>query len=111
MLTAGYGATRIPVRSFWLLLIYASELLSRLQTKDREAILAGERDDHLLDAIAEVLVGSRAARRFSTMLSAMLRPQAVICGAVTPTAGGLRLPQAPGETITSGRPGSHSVRQ
>jgi len=57
ILTIGVGATRIPVRSLWLLLIYASELLPRLRTKDREAILAGERDDHLLDAIAEVLVG------------------------------------------------------
>lgn len=57
MLTIGEGATRIPVRSLWLLLIYASDLLARLRTRDREAILSGERDLDLLDAIAEVLVG------------------------------------------------------
>jgi len=57
VITLGDGATRIPVRSLWFLLIYASELLAQLRTKDREAILAGERDNDLLDAIAEVLVG------------------------------------------------------
>lgn len=56
MIILGEGATRIPVRSLWLLLIYASELLAKLTTKDREAILAGARDNDLLDAIAEVLV-------------------------------------------------------
>lgn len=45
------------MRSLWFLLICASELLAQLRTKDREAILAGERDDDLLDAIAEALVG------------------------------------------------------
>lgn len=57
MIIVGDGATRIPVRSLWFLLVYASELIAQLRTKDREAILAGERDSDLLDAIAEVLVG------------------------------------------------------
>jgi 5-methylcytosine-specific restriction enzyme subunit McrC len=56
MKTLGEGATHIPVRSLWFLLIYASDLLAQLRTKEREAILAGERDDDLIDAIAEVLV-------------------------------------------------------
>lgn len=56
MIILGAGATKIPVRSMWLLLIYASELLAELKTPERERILAGERDNDLVDAIAEVLV-------------------------------------------------------
>lgn len=56
VLILGQGATRIPVRSLWLLLIYASDLLAQMRTKERERILAGDRDNDLIDAIAEVLV-------------------------------------------------------
>lgn len=56
MLTLGQGATRIPVRSLWLLLIYASDLLSQMRSEERERILAGDRDNDLIDAVAEVLV-------------------------------------------------------
>ncbi|OBK87537.1 5-methylcytosine restriction system specificity protein McrC [Mycolicibacter sinensis] len=56
MLVVGEGATRIPVRSLWLLLVYASGLLQQLRTTEQEAILAGQRDNDLIDAIAEVLV-------------------------------------------------------
>lgn len=52
----GAGATKIPVRSMWFLLIYASKLLAQLREPERDKILAGERDNDLLDAIAEVLV-------------------------------------------------------
>ena len=57
MIILGEGATSIPVRSMWFLLIYASELLAELRAPERDKILAGERDGELLDAIAEVLVG------------------------------------------------------
>jgi 5-methylcytosine-specific restriction enzyme subunit McrC len=56
MIMLGEGATQIPVRSLWLLLIYASDMLAQLRTSDREAILSGERDNDLIDAIAEILV-------------------------------------------------------
>jgi 5-methylcytosine-specific restriction enzyme subunit McrC len=56
MITLGEGATRISVRSLWLLLIYASDVLKQLRAKDWEAIVAGKRDADLIDAIAEVLV-------------------------------------------------------
>ncbi|KUH94676.1 hypothetical protein AU189_17780 [Mycolicibacterium acapulense] len=56
MILLGEGATSIPVRSVWFLLIYASELLADLRAPERDKILAGERDNDLLDAIAEVLV-------------------------------------------------------
>lgn len=56
MIILGEGATKIPVRSMWFLLIYASELLAQLRQPERDKILAGERDNDLLDAIAEVLV-------------------------------------------------------
>jgi 5-methylcytosine-specific restriction enzyme subunit McrC len=57
MIILGQGATNIPVRSLWFLLIYASDLLDQLRTDDREQILSGNRDNDLIDAIAEVLVG------------------------------------------------------
>lgn len=57
MVLLGEGATKIPVRSLWFLLIYASEFLDQLRSTEREKILAGERDDDLIDAVAEVLVG------------------------------------------------------
>ncbi|WAM20017.1 5-methylcytosine restriction system specificity protein McrC [Rhodococcus sp. JS3073] len=56
MITVGQGKTRIPVRSLWLLLIYASDMLEDLRTDERQALLAGSRDADLADAIAEVLV-------------------------------------------------------
>jgi len=56
MVLLGQGTTRIPVRSLWFLLIYASGLLDQLRSTERDQILAGERDDDLIDAIAEVLV-------------------------------------------------------
>ncbi|WP_236737406.1 5-methylcytosine restriction system specificity protein McrC [Mycolicibacterium llatzerense] len=40
----------------WLLLIYASDLLSQMRSEERERILAGDRDNDLIDAVAEVLV-------------------------------------------------------
>ncbi|OBJ40194.1 hypothetical protein A5621_10970 [Mycobacterium colombiense] len=57
MLTVGEGKTRIPIRSLWLLLIYASDLLGKLRTPERQAILAGRHDADLIEPIAEVLVG------------------------------------------------------
>lgn len=56
MLSLGEGATQIPVRSLWFLLVYASDLLGQLRTNERDQILAGDRDNDLIDAIAEVLV-------------------------------------------------------
>ncbi len=56
MIVLGEGSTKIPVRSMWFLLIYASELLAQLRQPERDRILAGERDNDLMDAIAEVLV-------------------------------------------------------
>ncbi|WP_242661274.1 5-methylcytosine restriction system specificity protein McrC [Mycobacterium mantenii] len=38
------------------MLIYASDFLAQLRTTDRDQILAGERDNDLIDAIAEVLI-------------------------------------------------------
>lgn len=57
MINLGEGATTIPVRSLWFLLVYASDMLSQLRTTEREKILAGDRDDDLIDAVAEVLAG------------------------------------------------------
>ncbi|WBP94038.1 hypothetical protein O6072_20250 [Mycolicibacterium neoaurum] len=62
MITLGEGATTIPVRSLWFLLIYASDMLTHLRTPEREKILAGDRDNDLIDAIAEVLVSEVEAR-------------------------------------------------
>lgn len=56
MITVGEGKTRIPVRSLWLLLIYASELLQDLTTHERADLDSGARDNDLVDTIAEVLV-------------------------------------------------------
>ncbi|MGW0178960.1 5-methylcytosine restriction system specificity protein McrC [Nocardia sp. NPDC003345] len=62
MITVGEGRTRIPVRSLWFLLIYASDMLERLQTDAREAVLAGERDQDLADVVAEVFVADIESR-------------------------------------------------
>ncbi|WP_280474557.1 5-methylcytosine restriction system specificity protein McrC [Nocardia asiatica] len=62
MLLLGEGHTRIPVRSLWFLLLLASDLLSRLRSPDREAVLAGERDEDLADMIAEIFVGEMETR-------------------------------------------------
>ncbi|MBS9532059.1 hypothetical protein KIH27_00470 [Mycobacterium sp. M1] len=61
-LVAGAGKTRIPVRSLWFLLVYASDLLPRLRTAQQETITQGERDDDLADLIAEVLADEVEAR-------------------------------------------------
>lgn len=70
----GEGATRIPVRSLWFLLIYASDLLAQLRTNEREGILAGERDNDFIDAIAEVLV-VEVERRLRRQLTVQYRPR------------------------------------
>ncbi|HTX94335.1 MAG TPA: hypothetical protein VME67_05545 [Mycobacterium sp.] len=57
MIVVGEGKTNIPIRSLWLLLIYASDMLRQLRTAERQAILAGSHDTELVDPIAEVLVG------------------------------------------------------
>ncbi|HEX7351636.1 5-methylcytosine restriction system specificity protein McrC [Brachybacterium sp.] len=68
MFVAGEGSTRIDVRSVWFLLLYASEFLERLTGEDRERLLRGERDNDLLDALADVLA-ARVERRVRTMLA------------------------------------------
>ncbi len=68
MFVAGHGSTRIDVRSVWFLLLYASDLLEKLTGEDRERLLRGERDNDLLDALADVLA-SRVERRVRTMLA------------------------------------------
>lgn len=68
MFVAGEGSTRIDVRSVWFLLLYASEFLRRLTGEDRERLLRGERDNDLLDALADVLA-ARVERRVRTMLA------------------------------------------
>lgn len=62
MFVAGAGTTRISVRSAWFLLLYASDLLSRLTADEEEKLLGGERDNDLLDALADVLAGQVEAR-------------------------------------------------
>lgn len=59
---AGEGRTRINVRSIWFLLLYASEYLDRLTSEQKNIILRGERDNDLLDALAEVLATEVEAR-------------------------------------------------
>lgn len=68
MFVAGEGSTRIDIRSIWFLLLYASEFLRRLTREDRERLLRGERDNDLLDALADVLA-ERVERRVRTMLA------------------------------------------
>ncbi|PWH05347.1 hypothetical protein DEO23_12195 [Brachybacterium endophyticum] len=68
MFIAGAGSTRIDVRSVWFLLLYASDLLEKLTGEDRERLLRGERDNDLLDALADVLA-TRVERRVRTMLA------------------------------------------
>ncbi|MET3861400.1 5-methylcytosine-specific restriction enzyme subunit McrC [Dietzia sp. 2505] len=55
MFTAGDGSTRINVRSVWFLLLYASDLLDVLTAAEKEKLASGERDNDLLDALADVL--------------------------------------------------------
>lgn len=62
MFIAGAGSTRITVRSVWFLLLYASDLLSKLTAEEKEKLLSGERDNGLLDALAEVLAVQVDAR-------------------------------------------------
>jgi 5-methylcytosine-specific restriction enzyme subunit McrC len=70
----GQGATHIPVRSLWLLLIYASELLAQLRSEERDALLSGKRDNDLIDAIAEVLA-VEVERRLRRELTVHYRPR------------------------------------
>ncbi|BBY28123.1 5-methylcytosine restriction system specificity protein McrC [Mycolicibacterium sediminis] len=56
VLSVGQGKTEIPIRSLWLLLIYASDLLSGLRSTERESLMADSHDADLIGAIADVLV-------------------------------------------------------
>ncbi|QRY43506.1 hypothetical protein JVX93_23600 [Mycolicibacterium boenickei] len=58
----GEGKTDIPVRSLWLLLIYASNMLRQLKADEREALMSGKRDADLIEAITEVLVAEVESR-------------------------------------------------
>ena len=62
MFIAGAGSTRITLRSVWFLLLYASDLLSKLTAEEKEKLLSGEWDNDLLDALAEVLAVQVDAR-------------------------------------------------
>lgn len=68
MFIAGEGSTRIEMRSVWFLLLYASDLLEKLIGEDRKRLLSGERDNDLLDALAE-LFAARVDRRVRSMLA------------------------------------------
>lgn len=68
MFVAGQDSTRIDVRSVWFLLLYASDLLEKLTGETQERLLRGERDNDLLDALADVLA-ARVERRIRTMLA------------------------------------------
>jgi 5-methylcytosine-specific restriction enzyme subunit McrC len=61
-IVVGAGKTDIPVRSLWLLLIYASDMLPQLRSGERESLLAGDHDADLIGAIAEVLVSEVETR-------------------------------------------------
>ncbi len=65
---AGEGSTSINVRSLWFLLAYASDVLPKLRTDERELIHKGEHDADLLGALGTVLL-ARTERRLRTMLS------------------------------------------
>lgn len=67
MLVVGEGKTRIDVRSLWLLLAYSSEHLGRLTGPELEAVSSGERDNDLVDALADVLAESVSARLHSAL--------------------------------------------
>lgn len=67
MFRAGAGSTRIDVRSVWLLLLYASEYLGLLTDREREKLTRGERDNDLVDALAEVLCRETASRMRSML--------------------------------------------
>lgn len=68
MFEAGEGATRIDVRSVWFLMLYASNLLDRLTTAEREKLLHGEHDNDLFDVLASALAAQMEER-----MKAMLR--------------------------------------
>jgi 5-methylcytosine-specific restriction enzyme subunit McrC len=74
MIVLGEGTTRIPVGSLWFLLIYASDLLAQLRISERQALLAGKRDNDLIDAIAELLV-TEVEHRLRRQLSVQYRPR------------------------------------
>lgn len=61
-IVVGAGKTDIPVRSLWLLLIYASDMLDQLRSSERESLLADHHDADLIGAIAEVLVSEVESR-------------------------------------------------
>lgn len=64
---AGEGRTHITVRSVWFLLLYASEYLEKLTDDEKSNILSGERDNDLLDALAEILATEVEARMRSML--------------------------------------------
>ncbi|WP_336792743.1 5-methylcytosine restriction system specificity protein McrC [Gordonia malaquae] len=73
MFTAGAGTTRIDVRSVWFLLLYASDYVAKLTDADRmESLLDGERDNDLLDALAETFT-DEVASRIRSMLAVSYR--------------------------------------
>ncbi|WP_420879122.1 5-methylcytosine restriction system specificity protein McrC [Rhodococcus sp. (in: high G+C Gram-positive bacteria)] len=63
------------MRSLWLLLVYASNLLPALRTEERERVLSGNRDADLVDVIADVLV-TEVERRLRNNLTPDYRPRA-----------------------------------
>ncbi|WP_241665976.1 5-methylcytosine restriction system specificity protein McrC [Prescottella subtropica] len=63
------------MRSLWLLLVYASNLLPVLRTDERELVLSGSRDADLVDVIAEVLV-TEVERRLRNNLTPDYRSRA-----------------------------------
>jgi 5-methylcytosine-specific restriction enzyme subunit McrC len=73
-LHVGEGKTDIPVRSLWLLLTYASNMVRELQTTERESLLAGRYDADLIGAITEILV-SEVEKRIRKQLTFHYRHQ------------------------------------
>lgn len=66
-ISVNVGASMVHARGgrcavYGSLLIYASDMLERLQTDAREAVLAGERDQVLADVVAEVFVADIESR-------------------------------------------------
>ncbi|MGF0227376.1 5-methylcytosine restriction system specificity protein McrC [Dietzia natronolimnaea] len=62
MFAAGVGSTLINVRSVWFLLLYASDLLDILTAAEKEKLAGGDRDNDLLDALADVLAAQVEVR-------------------------------------------------
>ena len=69
MYEAGEGRTKIQIKSLWFLLVYASDLVEALKSKDHEQLRAGAFDADLLDSLARILI-SDAERRLRESLAA-----------------------------------------